>query len=283
MITKQEAGELIFAGVLGCLDRTDLSKLNEFLKNGGELPSTIGEFQNIAAMLPVMLKAENPPSVLKDKVARKLYRVKDEIRAKVVSSSLNRKSGSTDVFYQNSRENRKSSTLNEKLKTKEPEKFKIENDPANPEIEEEKTLIPEEEKLIIEEDIEEISPEDFELNEQEPEIKEEAVNESVQDIEIVKEPLSEPEPEKVIPPADDFEPVTPSRNTFESFKSTREKVIDKKFEEIEDSADEISEENTSPQLKVPTREKIKTYEKVSTKEDILRIKLIQVNHQRTVK
>jgi anti-sigma-K factor RskA len=259
MITKQEAGDLIFAGVLGCLDRADIKKLNEYMKKGGELPATVGEFQNIAAMLPVILKAENPPSVLKDKVARKLYRVKDEVRAKVLEENLSdRKSGSADIFYKNSRENRKSSTLTEKVKTKEPEKFKIKDEKEDVELPDESISISSDENIIIEEDIiEEIKPEEF-------------LNEVKQDINLVVEPEIkeeiQPDVKQENEQNDDFEPVTPNRNTFESFKSTREKVLDKKFDEIEDLKESVSEEEVKPEPKLPTREKIKTYEKVSTRE-----------------
>ena len=43
MITRQEAADMIYAGVLGCLDRADQTKLNEFIRAGGELPSNMGE------------------------------------------------------------------------------------------------------------------------------------------------------------------------------------------------------------------------------------------------
>jgi len=41
----------------------------------------LGEFQNLASLLPSTLKIENPDPQLKDNVAKKLYRLKDEIRA----------------------------------------------------------------------------------------------------------------------------------------------------------------------------------------------------------
>ncbi len=223
MISKQEAGELIFAGVLGCLDRVDQSKLNEFINSGGALPPSVGEFQNIAAMLPIILNAEKPDPQLKDKVARKLYRIKDEIRAK---NSRTNFSGIADSFYKNSRENKKSPTLDEKLiESAEPEKFIIEE--KSPEIPEKENIVPEIEKEVSEQKVEE----------KKDEIKPE-----------------------------DFEPVTPTRNTFESFKSTREKVIEGNFkEEPEENQDELPKE-VKPEPRVPTREKIKTYDRVVTKD-----------------
>ncbi len=223
MISKREAAELIYAGVLGCLDRADQTKLNEYLKSGGELPSNVGEFQNIAAMLPVILQAEQPDPQLKDKVARKLYRIKDEIRAKAAGD----KNGVSpaEVFYGNSRENRKaSSTLGDKLVSQS-----------------------EPEKLII--------------TESEPETKKDAEQQEA------SEPSKPEETDKnqntPLVNTEDFEPVTPSRNTFESFKSTREKVLVGNFENV---PEEKPEEEESPIEIVPASDKIKTYERVVTKE-----------------
>jgi len=223
MITRQEAADLIYANVLGCLDRGDQTKLTEYINAGGELPSNMGELQNIASMLPVILHAENPDSRLKDKVARKLYRIKDEIRAKVNTGSIN----PAEVFYKNSRENRKAgSTQDDKvLTTTEPEKIIVEENPEAPSENESNILPGEQEK--------------------------EAVNEgSREDI-----------PEENT--AKDFEPVTPLRNTFESFKSTREKVLVGNFK---DGGEEETQEETRLEVKTPTRDKIKPYERVITKE-----------------
>lgn len=222
MITKKEAAELIYAGVLGCLDRADQTKLNEYLKAGGELPPNLGEFQNIAAMLPIILQAENPDPKLKDKVARKLYRIKDEIRAKAAADKTD--ASPAEIFYNNSRENRKSSsTLENKLSTTEPE------------------------KLIITESDQEIEP-----------AEEQQVSSET------------PEPEDTTPKQisgeidnEDFEPVTPSRNTFESYKSTREKVLEGNFEDV---PEEKPQEEEKPDAKVPASDKVKTYERVVTKE-----------------
>ncbi len=222
MITRQEAADLIYAGVLGCLDRGDQAKLNEYINAGGELPSNMGELQNIAAMLPVILHAENPDSQLKDKVARKLYRIKDEIRAKVNTGSIT----PAEVFYKNSRENRKAgSNQDDKVLTNtEPEKFVIEENPEVP-SEKESNVLPDEQAEVLNDSVHEDSP-----------------------------------AEKT---SKDFEPVTPLRNTFESFKSTREKVLEGNFK---DGGEEETREETATENKTPTREKIKTYERVITKE-----------------
>jgi anti-sigma-K factor RskA len=214
MITRQEASDLIYAGVLGCLDRADQTKLNEYIDSGGELPPNMGELQNIAAMLPIILQAENPDPELKDKVARKLYRIKDEIRAKVITGSI----PPAEVFYRNSRENRKAaSTPEDKLS----------------------------------------SSSDVEKNTQEPVIGEKESSTFETEKEVLKEEIH-----KEIK-SGDFEPVIPAHNTFESFKSTREKVLEGNFD---DTSEEKVPEEVKPEVKIPTREKIKTYEREITKE-----------------
>jgi hypothetical protein len=223
MITKKEAAELIYAGVLGCLDRADQTKLNEYLTAGGELPSNLGEFQNIAALLPIILQAETPDPKLKDKVARKLYRIKDEIRAKAATDKNN--VSPAEIFYNNSRENRKSSsTLENKLSTTEPEKLIITESDQETGAGEEQPPVPSET----------------------PESKDTAAKQNSGEIDNK-----------------DFEPVTPSRNTFESYKSTREKVLEGNFEDV---PEEKQEEEIKPEEKVPAKDKVKTYERVVTKE-----------------
>ncbi len=223
MITRQEAAELIYAGVLGCLDRADQTKLNEYIKSGGELPPNLGEFQNIAALLPVILQAESPDPQLKDKVARKLYRIKDEIRAKAAAEKSD--VSPAEVFYNNSRENRKSSlTTGDRLSSsEEPEKLELsESETGNEEVEEQS-----------------ISSEPSQPGE-----------------EVSKQNSCDLN-------AEEFEPVTPSRNTFESFKSTREKVLEGNFENAPEGK---QEEEAQPDETIPSRQKIRTYERVVTKE-----------------
>ena len=227
MITRQEAADLIYASVLGCLDRADQKKLNEYIKSGGKLPSNMGELQNIAAMLPVILQAETPDAQLKDKVARKLYRIKDEIRAKATGET---DASPAEVFYSNSRENRKSALAqgDDLTTSSEPEKISVEETPEEIEITESEPLIP------------------------------------VSEENSLKQETAREKKHRENPP-EDFEPVTPSRNTFESFKSTREKVIENNFEDVPEEKEETQEE-AKPEVKIPTREKIKTYDKVMTKE-----------------
>lgn len=224
MISKQETGELIFAGVLGCLDRADQTRLTEYIKSGGELPPDVGEFQNIAALLPLILKPEIPDSQLKDKVARKLYRIKDELRAKISPEA----ESAAEDFYKNSRANRKLHPSTEKPSAvTEPEKSVIEDKKDEIKNEEpEKIHFPQSEQVSVKEiNNKEIKPETF-------------------------------------------EPVTPVRNAFESFKSTREKVIEGKFDVPAEDQKQATGKEIKSEPKIETGEKISTMDKVTTKEKI---------------
>ena len=62
--------------------------LNEYFQTGNDFPwQELGEYQNLAALLPAILNIETPGPELKDKVARKLYRIKNEKRSKKKSGN----------------------------------------------------------------------------------------------------------------------------------------------------------------------------------------------------
>ncbi len=83
MATKREIMDMLHAYALGCLDIEDLKSFTDEMNSGEEFPiKELAEYQNLAVLLPSILEIENPPHQMKDKVARKLYRIKDEIRAK---------------------------------------------------------------------------------------------------------------------------------------------------------------------------------------------------------
>ena len=78
----ENINDLIYAYSLGCLDNEELRRLREHLNSGeNHNIQELGEFQNLVSLLPSTLKIENPDPQLKDNVAKKLYRLKDEIRA----------------------------------------------------------------------------------------------------------------------------------------------------------------------------------------------------------
>ena len=83
MTIEKDYQELIYAFAFGCLD---LEEQSAFLDYQSQDPNfdwnQLGEYQNLAALLPSILTIENPDTNVKIKVAKKLYSFKDEIRAK---------------------------------------------------------------------------------------------------------------------------------------------------------------------------------------------------------
>lgn len=86
-MTIEERKELLLAISFGWKSRSELKDFPEF--NDESFLNELASFQNDLSLLPVTLQIENPPTQLKDKVARKLYRIKDEIRTKVKQVNLN--------------------------------------------------------------------------------------------------------------------------------------------------------------------------------------------------
>lgn len=83
MTIEKDYQDLIYAFAFGCLD---LEEHSEFLDYQSQDPNfdwnKLGEYQNLAALLPSILTIENPEADVKSKVAKKLYSLKDEIRKK---------------------------------------------------------------------------------------------------------------------------------------------------------------------------------------------------------
>lgn len=78
----ENINDLIYAYSLGCLDKEELEKLKSLNNDEKELNfKELGEFQNLVSLLPSTLTLETPDPQLKDNVAKKLYRLKDEIKA----------------------------------------------------------------------------------------------------------------------------------------------------------------------------------------------------------
>ena len=85
MSNENQYYDLLHAYALGCLDPKDLNIMNEFLDTGEEFFwEELGEYQNLAALLPSILNIETPGMELKDKVARKLYNLRNEKRTNAV-------------------------------------------------------------------------------------------------------------------------------------------------------------------------------------------------------
>ncbi|MCE1188457.1 MAG: anti-sigma factor [Ignavibacteria bacterium] len=69
----------LYAYSLGCLDKEDYIHLVEHLESGESFPwQELGEFQNLSSLLPSFLNTEEPAANVKDRVARRLYRLRDE-------------------------------------------------------------------------------------------------------------------------------------------------------------------------------------------------------------
>ncbi len=92
-MADQIVHEMISAFAAGCMDPDNYAQFKEYLIQGGELPDReLGELQNIVSMIPVILELEQPDAAIKDMVAKKLIGMKDEIKAKLIST---RKTNST--------------------------------------------------------------------------------------------------------------------------------------------------------------------------------------------
>jgi hypothetical protein len=81
---KKKAIELIKLEVFDCLNNEDAEILRLSKEFDSDFPwKELGEYQNLAALLPVALTIEFPVGELKDKVALKLYNMRDDIKAKL--------------------------------------------------------------------------------------------------------------------------------------------------------------------------------------------------------
>jgi len=90
MAAPNEYYDLLYAYALGCLNKSDLKRLQDYLKTSEDFAwEELGEYQNLIALLPSILSTEVPNPQLKDKVARRLYRIKEEIAVKKISPPQN--------------------------------------------------------------------------------------------------------------------------------------------------------------------------------------------------
>jgi flagellar basal body-associated protein FliL len=79
---KSKSIDLIKAHVIGCLEDEDIATLNSSMENDDDFPwQELGKYQNLVSIIPSSLQLELPNQELKDKVARKLYSIRDEIIA----------------------------------------------------------------------------------------------------------------------------------------------------------------------------------------------------------
>ncbi len=81
--------ELIKLSTIGCISEEDQEGLNSSMMEDENFPwKELGEFQNLVALLPSALVIETPKWELKDKVARKLYNLRDEIKSQKEDKKL---------------------------------------------------------------------------------------------------------------------------------------------------------------------------------------------------
>ncbi|MDZ7767241.1 MAG: anti-sigma factor [Melioribacteraceae bacterium] len=76
--------EMIAACSAGCMDKKNYQNFREYIETGGDIPvRELGELQNVIALLPIILELEKPSPEIKDKVAKKLISLQDEIKEKI--------------------------------------------------------------------------------------------------------------------------------------------------------------------------------------------------------
>ena len=81
---KKKSLDLIKLEVLSCLNDKDRETLQSLKENESEFPwKELGDYQNLVAILPVVLETKYPENDLKDKTAMKLYNIREEIKAKI--------------------------------------------------------------------------------------------------------------------------------------------------------------------------------------------------------
>ena len=82
MIDEQKIIGMLQARALGCLDENENKELQEFIDAGHLFPwDELGKFQNVASLLPFALELELPDPELKDRVALKLIKLSEQLRA----------------------------------------------------------------------------------------------------------------------------------------------------------------------------------------------------------
>jgi len=79
--SAKDFASLLHAYALGCLEREDFDRMMEYFKSNQDYPwQELGEYQNLVSLLPSFLNIEVPDVQVKDRVARKLYRLRDQQR-----------------------------------------------------------------------------------------------------------------------------------------------------------------------------------------------------------
>jgi len=97
MIDEQKILGLLQAKALGCLDPSDENLLSEFINAGHLFPwDELGALQSVASLLPISLPLELPDPLLKDKIALRLIKLTEEIRAQKIIEEEKQKQQETE-------------------------------------------------------------------------------------------------------------------------------------------------------------------------------------------
>ena len=83
-MADQAIHEMISAFAAGCMDDQNYKQFKNYVRSGGELPDgELGELQNVISLVPAVLDLEQPDAELKEKVAKKLISLQDEIKKRI--------------------------------------------------------------------------------------------------------------------------------------------------------------------------------------------------------
>ncbi|QQS35898.1 MAG: hypothetical protein IPM56_16915 [Ignavibacteriales bacterium] len=86
-MSSEDLNEKIFAAALGCLDNNDLLKFRELSGTQKDFPEkNYAVYQQLVSLLPLILDNAEPDKNVKDKIARKVYRLKDTAPNKFIDS-----------------------------------------------------------------------------------------------------------------------------------------------------------------------------------------------------
>ena len=74
--------KLVHAFAAGCLEKDELIQFRNYLASGEADEVEIGELQNVISLLPAILELDHPRPALKDKIAKRLQKITEEIMEK---------------------------------------------------------------------------------------------------------------------------------------------------------------------------------------------------------
>ena len=82
--------EMMSAYVTGCLDNANLMQFVDYINSGGSVNNDeLGELQNVAALIPIILEIENPPASLQNKIFQQIPDNEDNSKIKTRTKKAN--------------------------------------------------------------------------------------------------------------------------------------------------------------------------------------------------